>query len=197
MRTLSLNKPHLIVMVGIPGSGKSFFIEHFAETFNAPLVSFDHLRNELFHTPTFNNNEYEIIQRIADRQLDELLKTGRTILIDGSAQQRQSRTNLTKKARDAGYETLFIWVQTESVAARHRATKPVKGKTALSQEQFDAAVKRFSAPHLTEHAVVISGKHTYASQLKIVLKRLIEPRTEIADAQVAPRSAPNRNILIR
>lgn len=196
MRTLSLSKPHLVVMVGIPGSGKSFFADHFAETFNAPIISFDQLRDELFDQPTFTNDEYSIIERVADHQLGELFKTEQTIIYDGSGQQRQERTKLTKRAQSAGYETLFIWVQTETTTAKKRAMKRTKGH--FSSAMFDDAFKRFSAPHETEHATVISGKHTYASQLKIVLKRLIEPRlfTETI-AKVSPRPAPSRNILIR
>jgi len=48
MKPLSLSKPHVIVTVGIPGSGKSFFAEHFAATFKAPLISGERIRKELF-----------------------------------------------------------------------------------------------------------------------------------------------------
>ncbi len=198
MKPLSLSKPHVIVMVGIPGSGKSFFAEHFADTFSAPYVSIDRLRAELFNDPTFDANENEIIDRVSDYMLDELYKSQRTIVLDVATGARTERQDIVKKAHGAGYEPLFVWVQTESVAARQRATKRAKGKTSLTSEQFDAAVRHFTPPNASERAVVISGKHTYASQLKIVLKRLVEPRADMIDGRpAAPRPTDGRHIAVR
>ncbi|MBC7868790.1 AAA family ATPase [Candidatus Saccharibacteria bacterium] len=198
MKSLSLSKPHVIVMVGIPGSGKSFFAEHFADTFNAPLISDERLRDELFNKPTYNHDEQTIIRRVSDYMLDELYKTHRTFIYDGVAAARIERQEIAKKARAAGYEALFVWVQTESSTAQSRVKKVIKGKTALSPNISDSALKHFSAPHANEKAVVISGKHTYSSQLKIVLKRLVQPRIEIIENQTPPaRPTENRTIVVR
>lgn len=197
MKSLSLNKPHVIVMVGIPGSGKSFFAEQFADTFNAPLVSNGRLRDELFNEPTYSSDEQTIIRRVSDYMLDELYKTQRTFIYEGEADARIERHDIAKKARSAGYEPLFIWVQTESSTAKLRVKKTAPGKTTISPAQFDTALKHFSAPHANEKAVVISGKHTYASQLRIVLKRLVEPRIETIEKQAPPaRPAENRTIVV-
>lgn len=198
MKSLSLVKPHLIVMVGIPGSGKSFFADHFADTFNAPLVSSGRIRHELFNEPAFDSNEQAIIRRMSDYMLDELYKTHRTLVYEGTADTRTDRQAITKRSRSAGYETLFVWVQTESTTARKRVEKAIKGNTAIRSDSFDIALKHFSAPRPSEKAVVISGKHTYASQLKIVLKRLVEPRVELVEKQTPPeRTIQKRTIEVR
>ncbi len=198
MKPLQLNKPHIIVMVGIPGSGKSFFAEHFADTFNASLVSFDKIRTNLFQTPTRSNAEQSAIRRVADYMTSELLKTGRTIIYDGATESRTDRMAIARLAREAGYETLLVWVQTESVSAKQRATKPTRDKQHLTADQFDSIVKRFTAPNTSEKVVVISGKHTYPSQLKIVLKNLVEPKVD--DVNHHMRNTPpaeGRRISIR
>lgn len=196
MRTLSLNKPHLIVMVGIPGAGKSFFAEHFAQTFNAPIVSYDQLRVLLFSDPTYDTDEQKTIGQVANHMLLELFKSERTILYEGPSDLRTERSAISKLAREAGYETLFVWVQTESTSAKARALKS-KDNGISSAEDFNVRIKKFSAPHQSEHAVVISGKHTYASQLKIILKRLVEPRASLAGEPTPERVANHRNFLIR
>lgn len=199
MKSLSLSKPRLIVMVGIPGSGKSFFAEHFAETFRAPIVSFHRLRHELFNYPTFSKDEDEIIGRVANYMLDEILRTGRTIVYEGRSSLRADRAFIAKKSHEAGYEPLFVWVQTEPETARKRATKLGTDKPALSVEQFETRLKQFSVPHRIEKTIVISGKHTYASQLRIVLKHLVEPRAQVqvSERTTVERPSRNRNILIR
>lgn len=193
MKPIISNKPHMIVVVGIPGSGKSFFAEHFAATFKAPLISYDRLRTEL----TTDCDENVIASNIANYLLEEVLKTGRTVVYDGQTDLRTERALIAKKSRDSGYEPLFIWVQTESVTAKKRATKPNSDKTNLSTEQFDIKFRRFSPPHQIEKAIVISGKHTYSSQLKIVLKHLVEPRAQVVEPMNHPRPHMIRNTLIR
>jgi predicted kinase len=163
-------------MVGIPGSGKSFFADSFAETFKAPIVSFNRLRKDLFKAPTISKTEEEITSRIANDFLGEILKTERTVIYDGNANSRTDRDLIIKKARSFGYEPLFVWVQTEAITAKKRSTKPTDAKLAITPDQFDTKLKQFTAPGRTENTIVISGKHTYPSQLKIVLRYLIEPR---------------------
>jgi len=197
MKSLDVNKPHLIITVGIPGSGKSFFAEHFADTFKAPIISFDQIRNKLFVAPLFSDEESESIDRTMDHMLNQVLKTGRTVVYEGNTGIRANRTRIAKKARDLGYEPLFIWVQTESLTAKKRAVKPVAGKPIIDARQFDVILKQFSTPHHVERAVVISGKHTYASQLKIVLKHLSKSRVPDNDPTIPIRPTVKRSFLIR
>ena len=197
MKPLSLNTPHLIVMVGIPGAGKTFFAEHFSETFKAPYVNFERLRSELFNEPTYNAKEKAIISRVSNYLLDELFKTGQTIVLEVPSSTKAERQAITRRAKDNGYEPLIVWVQTESSSAKARSTKAVKGKHMMSSEVFDSAIKTFSAPGASESPIVISGKHTYASQLKIVLSRLIPPKPVVQTSPPLPTGAERRRLTIR
>lgn len=200
MKSLDLTKPHLIIMVGIPGAGKSFFAEQFAETFKAPIVNFEKIRRDLFTEPTFNNDEDLMVEKITTNLLNQIVKTDRTIVYVGQTDLRAERMDLARKVRSLGYEPMFVWVQTEPITAQRRAQKT----SGLTKELFEAKIKKFSPPHPNEKVIVISGKHTFASQIKIVLKRLVEPRQKTnqpTPAQQKPITARlpvrNRNILIR
>jgi predicted kinase len=161
-------------MVGIPGSGKTFFAEKFADTFSAPYVSYDIFR-------PFVSDPKQLSQLVA-HQLKELFKTNYSVVIDGVAQTRSERTELAKHLKQHGYEALFVWVQTDVTTAQGRATKQLK----VSNDEYSRRMKRFSPPHSSEKPVVISGKHTYATQVKSVLKRLTGPRAEISAHGVPP-----------
>jgi hypothetical protein len=53
----------------------------------------------------------------------------------------------------------------------------VKSKNAVYTEQeFHERAETFDILDKTEPFIVISGRHTYASQAKMVLRRLVEPR---------------------
>jgi len=198
MKPLNLAAPHLIIMVGIPGSGKTFFAEHFASTFSAPYVSFERIRDELFKNQAGDRDQQIVVSRASNLLLSELLKTGQTIVYEGLTDAANVRQELAKIARSKSYEPLFVWVQTESLSAKERATKSVRGKFSMTTDQFDARLRRFTPPSLTEKPVVVSGKHTYASQLKIVLKRLAEGHTDKIETKASPRpTVAGRHIAIR
>jgi len=186
MKQLSLVKPHAIVMVGIPGSGKTFFAEKFSETFRAPFINKDKLRA---YAP-------DQADELTDYLLSELLKTGQSIIIEGGTDTRTARSELSRKVRAADYEILLVWVQTDLGTAKARASK----ESDLSGEAYDKAVKHFTAPAAPEKSIVISGKHTYASQAKVVLQRLSAPRAEISahsSAPLRPERPSKRSITIR
>lgn len=194
MRNLSLNQPHAIVMVGIPGSGKTFFAEKFTAMFQAPYIDYHKI------TALANDSDAAIV--LMNYQLDELLKTRQSIVIDGNTDTRTSRLDLAKKARKAGYEVLFIWVQTDTATSKARAAKQSKNQAApaFSEDEYDRKIKRFTAPATIEKPVVISGKHTYASQAKVVLQRLSAPRAEISAHRTPPtrlEQSARRNITVR
>jgi len=199
MKPLGSNKPHLVIMVGIPGSGKSFFAEHFSDTFKAPIVSFDKIQKELAKNDQLPEHAEEIAASIADYMLSEVLKTEQTVIYDGPSDLRLQRDIISRKARIHGYDTLLVWVQTEQSSSMKRATKRPTGEISITSEEFESRVKHFNNPGRYENTVVISGKHTYPSQLKIVLKNLVTPVEKIEKINIPdkPLKPENRRILIR
>lgn len=176
MKSLSLSQPHAIIMVGIPGSGKSFFAEKFASTFSVPYISGHDIAQLI------GSSDADVVSAIAGKQIDELLKTRHSVLIEGGLDTRVERTELVKKLTREGYRPLLVWVQTDPATAKARAIKPSKTQKnrLLTEREHDLLVRRFTSPHPKDSAIVISGKHTYATQVKIVLKRLSSPRAEIS-----------------
>lgn len=190
-------KPHIIITVGIPGSGKSYFAEHFANTFKAQYICSNIIRDKLFDKPTFSKDEEEIINEISLYMLDEALKSGRTIIYDGRTEYRSERDLIAKKAKLAGYDPLFVWVQTDNQTAKKRVVKA----GGMANDIFEARAKRFTQPQSNERIVVVSGKHTHPSQLRIVLKHLVDksqaPIRTVSEPPIPSRTPGNRNFLIR
>lgn len=199
MKSLSPTKPHVIIPIGIPGSGKTFFAQQFAETFNAPYIHIEKIVR-------LSGASLTAAHKLAGYQLRELLKTKQSIIIEGLADTHAERTALAKQLEAAGYSLLLVWVQTDPVTAEQRATKRSKDKTnrILTLDQFDRLSRRFAMPSGAEPTLVISGKHTYASQARSVLKRLSAPRETPTPTPAATRHTPElnavpvrRNITIR
>jgi hypothetical protein len=90
-----------------------------------------------------------------------------------------------------------VWVQTDPVESKKRATKKQPDNSQLDSAQFDAAMRQFQNPTQAEKPVVISGKHTFTTQLRTVLKRLAGVTPTSPPKREPPRTAVNRNIIVR
>lgn len=175
MKSSDLSTSHLIVMLGIPGSGKSYFANSFAKTFLSPLISFDNIFNKLDEATADKNTLKNIINQIAIDLIPEIAKTKKTIIVDGWINNRSDYETILKIAKNIGYEPLFIWTQTDIDTAKKRCSKQ-RSINASSIEKFDAIVRDFNKINkMKKNLVVVSGKHTYSSQLRIVLNYLSHP----------------------
>ncbi len=183
MKSLQLDKPHAIVIIGIQGSGKTFFAEKFADTFNAPFIEQSKF--------TAAARDATIADELMSSVLNETIKTGRSIVIELALASRVERASLTKLLRKVGYVPLFVWVQVDIDTAVARTNR----SSGISQEEYTNNLRRFSPAHHSEHALVISGKHTFATQAKAVLKKLSIPRP--VQQPVEPRQATRGQIIVR
>jgi predicted kinase len=183
MKPLTPSTPHVIMMVGIPGAGKTTFAEHFAKTFSAPYLNPRSLAYEAGIGVDKAEKAVEVL-------LSEFLKNERSIVYEGPTETKVERAELIAIAKKAGYQTLIVWVQTEPLEAKRRAMRKQQPGTPLTADEFDNAFAYFQAPTEAEKPVVISGRHTYATQLKAVLKNLARTRPGI-------QVQPSRNIIIR
>lgn len=179
MKPLSPASPHVIIMVGIPGAGKSAFAERFADTFQAPILNRTKLQRDL-------QLDEEQVDILSEAILKEFMKTKRTILLEGNLDDKKHRAELIKYFTKLGFRPLVVWVQTDTIEARRRAVKAYPQGSGLSSDEFDDIVKHFQAPQVSERAIVISGKHTYTTQLKIVLKQIA------TNTQQKPGNTPNQ-----
>lgn len=180
MQTLQLTPPLLILTMGSPGSGKTFFTRQFSDQFNLISISEDRLRFELFEKPLFNKDEQEIIGRILDYTLEQAMRTKSTIVCDGDFSYATARKRLAELAHKNGYRVLTVWMQTDMQTSHARATKRDRRNPdsrysfSLTDRQFQQIIARLRKPTEKEDFVVISGKHTFKGQSLTVLRKITE-----------------------
>lgn len=180
MTSLHLSRPHAIMMVGLPGSGKSFFASQFATTFNAPYI--DAL------TLTSYAKDVPAAMKIITNFASQIARTNQTFIYEGDTDSRALRTEFAQFARNHGYQPLIVWVQVDEKTAKDRTIKAGK----MDEDTFYTVCKGFSAPHPSEKPIVVSGKHTYTSQARVVLAHLSKSLAQPAGSSLS--TAPKRTI---
>ena len=189
MKPLTPSMPRLIVVMGIPGAGKTQFAEHFAKMFHAPFVN-AHTLQVLSHADDAHT------ERLALHTLGEVLKAQRTFIYEGPTFNRAHRQLLEKLVRAAHFKMLLVWVQTDSIEAKKRVMRARR----YSSDQFEELLDKFEIPLATEKPIVISGKHTFATQVKMVLRHLADAARSSAPEPPMPpppTARPTRTITIR
>lgn len=172
-------KPKLLLLVGIPGAGKTFFAERFSTEYKIPFINLNDWRYALISQPTFDRQEDAKIFEFGQMLLQQIFKTGKSIVIEGGLDSRADRQRYIQLARQNGYDPMVIWVQNVEQESRLRATrlnKKMPKRFLIDDEVFDNITRHFTAPNMAEKPVVISGKHAFSTQYRTILKRIIEQR---------------------
>lgn len=185
MKPLQPSTPHIVALVGAPGSGKTHFATEFAKMFNAPLLS-----SRYFEAVT---DDTRVIADTTLALIEEFLKTRQTIVVDGATDQRTVRMKIGQLARKHDYKVLLVWVQTDMATAKARWMKTYGN----DEVQFERRLKQFSPPHDSESYLVISGRHTFSTQVRTVLKRLSASRPTTAQRSAPSRETIRNRIVVR
>ena len=120
-------RPAIIVVSGLPGTGKSYFCRRLAERSPFVILESDALRKQLFPTPTYSATESTHLFRTIYYLIEELLKKGTPVILDA--------TNLAERHRERIYSIA------EHVNARLILVR-VEAPPELVQKRLKSRMKR-------------------------------------------------------
>ena len=148
------------LVFGAPCSGKTTFAEKFAKRFRAPY---------------FDLNEIMLKHKVSRKTLmvivEQLAKTDQMLVFEGGMDTERDRNEIRRVLRMYGYQPTMIWIQTDIGTIRMRLkfrTKSIE----KAKEEYEAGISRMEAPSEIEAPIVLSGKHTFETQLRHVLTQV-------------------------
>ena len=77
-------KPLLIVMVGLPGTGKTYLARNIQESFPVTIIQSDQVRTLCFGQPKYTRSENKYVFELCHRVINNLLEEGVPVLFDAT-----------------------------------------------------------------------------------------------------------------
>ena len=141
-----MNRPTLILLCGIPGSGKTTYAEKYIkEHHNTVHISSDKIRAELWGDEATQGDANEVFSLMQSRAIDAL-NNGQSVVYDATNVTRKDRSYIISLCpKFAKIECHIIWAPIETCIERDAARERTVGK-----EVIDRMLKRFQAPYYDE-----------------------------------------------
>jgi predicted kinase len=158
----------IILMCGLPGSGKSKIAKLIQNQVSGVIVCRDNIREMLYKNYTdypFTNENENLVKEIAAKMIIPIIDRGINIIID--------ETNLTKATRqrwifdlETGLITdkiICVWVQTKPEVCKQRRQIDHKGieESGYWDNVIDGMVKSFEEPEEKEFdkLIILNGEY--------------------------------------
>lgn len=138
--------PFLIVVSGLPGTGKSYFCRRLAERLPAVILESDHLRRVLFPSPSYSVAESAHLFRVGHRLIERLLKKGIPLIFDATNLSERHREHLYSIAERLGARLVLVRLEAPPQLVYERLRK--RGAGSESSSDADWAVYQRMRPQV-------------------------------------------------
>jgi predicted kinase len=150
-------RPAMVVMIGLPGSGKSHLARAIAARVPAVVLDIDALRAALFEDPQHTAQEHGRLFPALHALMDRLLERGITVIVDATNLKETNRTPYYKIAAEHGAKLLLVrvWARMPVIRrrllAREEAPDPADRSTATLEvyERMREGAQRVRRRHIS------------------------------------------------
>lgn len=169
MSRLLFKSPVLFIIAGYPGSGRTLYAKKLSRQLKIPHIEDKTIRKELFEKISYSKDENAILHNLHKQYAGEIIAADKSVIIDGSSDSEASRKDLIEFALLSEAEPIIVWLQIDKEEAKRRYVSSDSSNTKTS---FNKLEKDFELPSEGEKPLVLSGNHSFRSQLKATLNYL-------------------------
>ncbi|WP_420577719.1 AAA family ATPase [Ekhidna sp.] len=162
----------IIIVFGLPGSGKSFFASRLAEKLEAKYVNSDKLRLNLFPVRSYSEEEKNQVYESMIREMEIAIRKGESLVLDATFYREDIRNKFIEKAKGHRQTIRFIEVHAEEGIIKERLGK----KREYSEADFSIyqKVKASFEPLEQDHLTLQSTQENIEEMLEKALNHIQE-----------------------
>ena len=130
----------LVMLMGLPGVGKSHCARRIADAVGGAHVATDHLRSRLFIAASYADDENAAVFGIAEALVDELLAEGHVVVLDATHLVARNRAPAERVAAQRGVPIVRVLVTADDADARARLDTRARERAQGDHSDADARV---------------------------------------------------------
>lgn len=138
--------PALILVSGLPGTGKSYFSRRLGERLPSVIVESDALRKVLFPSPSYSPAEHNRVFQACHLLVEELLKEGLPVIVDATNLVERHREHLYHIADRLRVKLIIIRVEAPQGTVRQRLQGRLEGRDGEDRSDADWQVYQKMRP---------------------------------------------------
>lgn len=156
-----------VIVLGLPGSGKSFFAERLAKQLGAEYMNSDRLRRELFPKRTYSDLETAKVYAIMLEKMGEAFQQKRDLVLDATFHKEETRVPFLTKG-NSNIVIIEVWADEEIIWQRVQKNRPI------SEADFDVyrLIKKEWEPLKVPHLELKSTNENIDDMLQKALEYL-------------------------
>lgn len=166
----------LLILTGLPGSGKTHFAEQFGKKHGFLHINNDQMRFKLIDDPKFTPEERIEFYNKLNTHVIEQIKKGTDLLYDGNLLTNKERVEALKEFSTAGARVVFVYFDTLSEFALERALSRTKSDDKLYKPMVPERAKtlhnKFETLDPSLPQVTIKGTDEFSVQDESVLQAI-------------------------
>ncbi|NER11616.1 hypothetical protein SAMN06265375_10313 [Muriicola jejuensis] len=110
----------VVIVMGLPGSGKSYFAERLGGKINAVYISSDRVRKELFEKRTYSRAEKARVYKEMLQRMELAMAHKKSVVLDATFHDKETRDVFLEKTEKQAF---LIEVQASEALIRRRLKK--------------------------------------------------------------------------
>ena len=153
-------EPLLIIMSGLPFSGKSTIAQKLSKKLHIQILSYDHdiyaFHKSKVPPETSPAKEFEMIEAIAREQIAKKLNNGQSLIYDDLCLGQEDRQKLTALAKKCGVRSILVFLDTPLSAIEQRRKKNIEinNRNHLSDSKLRLDISLLQQPLPHENAKI-------------------------------------------
>ncbi|HRO47550.1 AAA family ATPase [Agriterribacter sp.] len=113
----------IVIVFGLPGSGKSYFASRLAKVINANHINSDRVRQEIFKKRAYSDQEKKAVYDTMLEQMQESVRQKKNVVLDATFHKKDIRKMFVEEMKDKGGIS-FIEIQADENIIRERLKNP-------------------------------------------------------------------------